>query len=136
MKTGLLLVSAVVLCALSTGCARVNLARNGCGSCQSCSAKAGGCDQAACTGVASAGPAGVAAMGPAGVAGASPYDPGMAGPYAAAGGHGGHGGRGGYGGPGMGGAYGGPPSAQVAYPYYTTRGPRDFLINNPPSIGY
>jgi hypothetical protein len=30
----------------------------------------------------------------------------------------------------------GPPSAQVAYPYYTTRGPRDFLNPNPPSIGY
>jgi hypothetical protein len=29
----------------------------------------------------------------------------------------------------------GPATAQVAYPYYTTRGPRDFLINNPPSIG-
>jgi hypothetical protein len=23
-----------------------------------------------------------------------------------------------------------------AYPYYTTRGPRDFLMKNPPSIGY
>ncbi len=31
---------------------------------------------------------------------------------------------------------GGPPAAQVAYPYYTTRGPRDFLNPNPPSIGY
>jgi hypothetical protein len=29
----------------------------------------------------------------------------------------------------------GPPSAQTAYPYYTTRGPRDFLMDNPPSIG-
>jgi hypothetical protein len=29
----------------------------------------------------------------------------------------------------------GPPSAQVAYPYYTTRGPRDFLMANPPTIG-
>ncbi|ADB16286.1 hypothetical protein Psta_1611 [Pirellula staleyi DSM 6068] len=29
----------------------------------------------------------------------------------------------------------GPATGQVAYPYYTTRGPRDFLINNPPSIG-
>jgi hypothetical protein len=37
---------------------------------------------------------------------------------------------------GMGAGYGGPPSAHVGYPYYTTRGPRDFLINNPPSIGY
>lgn len=25
---------------------------------------------------------------------------------------------------------------QYAYPYYTTRGPRDFLRDNPPSIGY
>jgi hypothetical protein len=29
----------------------------------------------------------------------------------------------------------GPPSGAVAYPYYTTRGPRDFLAKNPPSIG-
>ena len=29
----------------------------------------------------------------------------------------------------------GPPTAQVAYPYYTIRGPRDFLSANPPSIG-
>jgi hypothetical protein len=29
----------------------------------------------------------------------------------------------------------GPATAQVAYPYYTTRGPRDFLLNNPPTIG-
>lgn len=29
-----------------------------------------------------------------------------------------------------------PPSpGGVAYPYYTNRGPRDFLLNNPPSIG-
>jgi hypothetical protein len=29
----------------------------------------------------------------------------------------------------------GPPTAHVAYPYYTIRGPRDFLLDNPPSIG-
>jgi hypothetical protein len=29
----------------------------------------------------------------------------------------------------------GPPTAQVAYPYYTHRGPRDFLVDNPPTIG-
>jgi hypothetical protein len=23
-----------------------------------------------------------------------------------------------------------------AYPYYTTRGPRDFLMDNPPTIGW
>ena len=75
-------------------------------------------------------------------------------------GHGGHGGHHGYpGGPFHGGHYGyfggahrtpgyphhhlhreyvgpqGPPTAAVAYPYYTVRGPRDFLIDNPPSIG-
>jgi hypothetical protein len=29
----------------------------------------------------------------------------------------------------------GPMTGQVAYPYYTTRGPRDFLAKNPASIG-
>jgi hypothetical protein len=29
----------------------------------------------------------------------------------------------------------GPPVAQTAYPYYTLRGPRDFLLDNPPTIG-
>ncbi|MEL7264381.1 MAG: hypothetical protein AAFP69_06160 [Planctomycetota bacterium] len=29
----------------------------------------------------------------------------------------------------------GPQSGTVAYPYYTHRGPRDFLLSNPPSIG-
>jgi hypothetical protein len=29
----------------------------------------------------------------------------------------------------------GPPTGATAYPYYTLRGPRDFLTNNPPSIG-
>ena len=29
----------------------------------------------------------------------------------------------------------GPPGGQVAYPYYTNRGPRDFLARNPQSIG-
>ena len=29
----------------------------------------------------------------------------------------------------------GPPTAHVAYPYYTVRGPRDFFMDNPPSIG-
>jgi hypothetical protein len=33
--------------------------------------------------------------------------------------------------PGMGGQ-----APTYAYPYYTTRGPRDFLQNNPPTIGY
>ena len=29
----------------------------------------------------------------------------------------------------------GPPVGQTAYPYYTVRGPRDFLMGNPPKIG-
>lgn len=29
----------------------------------------------------------------------------------------------------------GPPVGQTAYPYYTVRGPRDFLLAKPPSIG-
>ncbi len=29
----------------------------------------------------------------------------------------------------------GPPVGQVTYPYYILRGPRDFLVDNPPSIG-
>jgi hypothetical protein len=29
----------------------------------------------------------------------------------------------------------GPPVGQVAYPYYTVRGPRDFLLKNPAPIG-
>jgi hypothetical protein len=29
----------------------------------------------------------------------------------------------------------GPPTATYAYPYYTTRAPRDFLQDNPMSIG-
>jgi hypothetical protein len=29
----------------------------------------------------------------------------------------------------------GPPTAQVTYPYYTVRGPRDFFAAHPPSIG-
>jgi hypothetical protein len=30
---------------------------------------------------------------------------------------------------------GGPEGPTVGYPYYTTRGPRDFLIDNPPPLG-
>lgn len=29
----------------------------------------------------------------------------------------------------------GPPVGAVSYPYYTTRGPRDFLLSNPPPLG-
>lgn len=29
----------------------------------------------------------------------------------------------------------GPPVGTYAYPYYTLRGPRDFLVDDPPSLG-
>jgi hypothetical protein len=29
----------------------------------------------------------------------------------------------------------GPPTGGTTYPYYTTRGPRDFLARNPRDIG-
>ncbi len=32
-------------------------------------------------------------------------------------------------------AFAGPPTGAVTYPYYTTRGPRDFLASNPRGIG-
>jgi hypothetical protein len=32
-------------------------------------------------------------------------------------------------------AFAGPTTGAVAYPYYTTRGPRDFLATNPRGIG-
>jgi hypothetical protein len=35
----------------------------------------------------------------------------------------------------QGGSPSGVDSAQVGYPYYTVRGPRDFLVDNPPNIG-
>jgi len=29
----------------------------------------------------------------------------------------------------------GPPVGTTAYPYYTLHGPRDFLVDDPPSLG-
>ena len=37
--------------------------------------------------------------------------------------------------PGVAGHAPGPPVGQTTYPYYTTRGPRDFLARDPGSIG-
>jgi hypothetical protein len=42
---------------------------------------------------------------------------------------------GGDGGPADESAFAGPPTGGVTYPYYTTRGPRDFLATNPRGIG-
>lgn len=48
---------------------------------------------------------------------------------------GGRGNGGNGGGDGGAGGYAGPSGAAVAYPYYTTRAPRDFLDPNPRGIG-
>jgi hypothetical protein len=138
MKTGIVL-AAALLCAATLGCRTVNV----CGDCKSCGAKAPDCGAPACAAVASpTGPGAVAGTGP---AAASPYDPAMVAGTPGSYGYGpagfggrGYGGRRGWhhGGPLLDAGPYGPPTAQVAYPYYTTRGPRDFLLNNPPSIGY
>lgn len=107
MKRLLMLTLLAVMLANSTGCCvldRLFCCRRG-GCCDPCG---GGC-----------GPVG----GGCGPCGGGCYDSGPLCPSCGPGG--GNGGNGGmYGG-------GGPQSAQVAYPYYTTRGPRDFYANNP-----
>jgi hypothetical protein len=119
------------------GCGGGGCGGGGCG---------GGCsDCGGYSGASSGGPMGAGGMaGQAGMSG--PGGPGPAG----------MGGQPGMGGPGMakrhpaqghphayqrrdaGGDYefaAGPPTGAVTYPYYTTRGPRDFLARNPRSIG-
>lgn len=133
------------------------------GTCQACNQQAAQAQLAPAPAAYNAAPAGYAAApvnyGEPVAYGYGPYNgPAYGGAYGGAcpGGHCGHGHHGGYGhgygGPlhfGTRGAHGfphhhqareytgpqGPPTAQVAYPYYTIRGPRDFLMNNPPSIG-
>jgi hypothetical protein len=130
----LVFVALLATAALSMGCNGIHK-RHG-GGCPGGACGGGGCPDGAC---------GQYAGGPHG--GGCPD--GNCGGY---GGHGGHGGILGHGGPGgPGGQHGmhgvphhfsreyagppGPPSAQVAYPYYTTRGPRDYFANEPMSIG-
>jgi hypothetical protein len=152
MRACLTALVALLVCAAS-GCANFNfLKRKGdCADAIPCAQPADSCTQPApscaqpigCAAAVS--PAGVspAVAMPAAPAGVSPYDPGVAAAapyyappvaYAPAGGYGGYGGfprhvkhR-----PNP---YGNEGGAAVGYPYYTTRGPRDFLLDNPPSIG-
>jgi hypothetical protein len=154
MRACLTALVALLVCAAS-GCANFNFLKRksdcDCTDALSCTKAADSCTQpVGCAApVGCAQPIGcTAAVSPAGVspavplaaapAGVSPYDPGVApyapAPYAPAG-------YGGYGGgyprhvkhrPNP---YGNQGGAVVGYPYYTTRGPRDFLLDNPPSIG-
>jgi len=130
MRACLLALVAAFVCA-ATGCANLNLAKRGhgavpCSEPVACAQPVGCAQPIGCTAAVSPyGPAAVSPYGPAGVApyapapAAAPYNPGYA-PY---------------GGPAYGGGPNGAQGAAVAYPYYTTRGPRDFLLDNPPSIG-
>jgi hypothetical protein len=151
-----LLTAALIVCASATGCHQ--LGRRHCDACQTCGPtcqqggtvlghrKHGGlfnrncdmCDVCAATGA--EGPY----AGPSGPYGPSDAAGGVYGPHAAAAAM--AGGPGSYpvrGTPGFPHHHyhreyigpQGPSTAQVGYPYYTVRGPRDFLINNPPSIG-
>jgi hypothetical protein len=133
-----LLFAAIAVCAFtSVGCRHHNLAKNGCDGCDKASKVAecsncGTVQQASYSGSAGCSTCGNGHSG----------DPGTGG-YA----WGGHGvGLGGLGNPqavpriphgqypgNIGPA--GPSSAAVGYPYYTTRGPRDFLMDKPPTIG-
>ena len=147
--------AAFLLCA-TTGC-HLGGGYGGCGSCDAgpmgCDS-AGGCFGGGCTGGACGGLAGLLGGGGCGLGGCGrgngPYDPAMC-PTPETLTNDGYGMRGGINGPlaglvghhhrgpqshvGMPGPADGPPVAQVTYPYYTTRGPRDYFEANPPSIG-
>ncbi len=128
----LLFVALLATAALSMGCNGIHK-RGGChgGACGG----HGGCPSGACGGGGGHAHAGCEACGDGRFAG---------GAHGNGGGHGGHfgGGQGQHGMAGVPHHFSreylgpqGPSSAQVAYPYYTTRGPRDFFANDPMSIG-
>jgi hypothetical protein len=143
MRNSLLLCAALLLAAM-TGCGHMNLAHNkGCDNCFGGHAGHGHGGHAHGGGY--VGDGGAGGYGGA-VAGNLPYRGIHYGPDGRQdGGGGGH--YGPYGGPHGTPGYPhhhrtreytgpqGPSTAQVAYPYYTTRGPRDFFVDNPPSIG-
>jgi hypothetical protein len=99
----------------AAGCDHRNLARNSCSSCQSCDN--GGCAAHGGHGYASGSGGGGPIGNYLGTPGPTPVSPLPNGYMQDAG-------------------PAGPPTATYGYPYYTTRAPRDFLMDNPPSIGY
>jgi hypothetical protein len=131
-----ILAVAALLVAACTGCHGINLAKGHCDAC-------GGCPGGHCAGGHCAG----------GHCGGGHFGHGHGGAHHGGYGQGGYGhggyahhGHGPHGTPGFPHHHGhhrdreyvgpqGPQTAQVAYPYYTIRGPRDFLLDNPPSIG-
>ena len=127
MKRIISILSAIALLAGLGGCCSPRC-QSGCGTCggpgyQSCGEA--GCDTCSSTGCESCGPAECGTCGGAGCG--SCYEPGgvMCGGMGCL-----------SGGRGSQEAYTpGPPSGAITYPYYTVRGPRDFLAEIPPSIG-
>lgn len=126
MKRGLLTLLAVALAAGMAGCCGPH---SGCltswlpGSCSNCPETGGGC-----TGE-------YGSCGSAGCGQCGEGNPGVSGLFGAdSGGYAGCGGQG-CRVPCRAAFTPGPPTAAVTYPYYTVRGPRDFLAANPPGIG-
>jgi hypothetical protein len=99
----------------SGGCSDGGCSGGGCSSC-GCAANRYGSDPSV---YANAGPEGGYGAGPRTASRAPGYGAGGGGPPAGA----------------VAAEYMGPPQGQVVYPYYTTRGPRDFLNPNPRGIG-
>ncbi|WP_145087608.1 hypothetical protein [Anatilimnocola aggregata] len=149
LMRNLVFVALLATAALSMGCNGIHKRHGGCsgGACGGQCGHGGQCGGgqcAACGGHGQGGGYGDQGGGYAGQGGCGPGGCGGHGAHGGAGGHGGHGGLH----AGTRGMHGvphhfsreyngpqGPQSAQVAYPYYTTRGPRDYFANNPPSIG-
>lgn len=133
MKRALITTALLSVCVLTTGCHHRARSGGGCanGQCGLLGGNAAACADGSCqTG---------------GGSGGYPSDPSTQGAmanYAPNGGQGGplgamshhHAGPQSHTGP-MPGPAMGSPAPTVGYPYYTTRGPRDFLSSNPPSIG-
>ncbi len=116
MKRLLLAVSLAVLVSSSTGCCLFDriFGHGGCAACcGKCGPYPGGCTPGYSPGGSACGPGGCGAgdcsPGCARASGGGPMDDGS--------------------------AFAGPPTGGVTYPYYTTRGPRDYLARNPRGIG-
>lgn len=136
LKSTAACLAAILFCVLSTGCQL----GGGCGP-VGCDSYGGGCTSGSCGGL-------VGIIGGALHGGCSGGEAGCVTPAEM--GADGYGTRGGFTGPLAGhlgqhhrgpqshmgvGPAGGPPVGQTTYPYYTTRGPRDYFAARPASIG-
>jgi len=131
MKRLKLMAAALVMLVGATGCS-VNRCQSACNSCNSCPPTGGLLGSLGCRGCLSdqcSVATGCRTCGIGWQHGGLDYSEGLATGHPL---HGRPGDQsGGAGGSGM----AGPQGATVAYPYYSVRGPRDFLLDNPPTIG-